>query len=264
MPDTSPTPADQLRAALGRATELHERFEGSTCGTCADADGQAAAWPCETASALEVARQLLGTSTGEDTAAAPPAPAARPDLPDRLKAVLTERFTARGNPFSEMRRQEKGADGWPASHPVGPHGVAEVLRELLADEQPPAPADRAAVLRAEADRLNATDEATSPRLAAGITWATSELRRLAGEAAAEAYPARHQWRTETHDPLADEWNQGMPYTERADAVARHQTREERVPTWKDGTRVQRRLVRMTTTYTVEPTPAVPAAPEETQ
>ncbi|MFE7112144.1 hypothetical protein ACFU98_33055 [Streptomyces sp. NPDC057575] len=55
----------------------------------------------------------------------------RADLPDRLQAFLTERFTSLGNPFSEMRHQEKGPDGWPASHPVGLHRVAEVLRELL-------------------------------------------------------------------------------------------------------------------------------------
>jgi hypothetical protein len=54
------------------------------------------------------------------------------DLPARLEAALTERYTELGNPFSEMRRREQGPDGWPASHPVGPRGVAEVLRELLA------------------------------------------------------------------------------------------------------------------------------------
>lgn len=58
------------------------------------------------------------------------------ELPDRLEAALTERFTALGNPFSEMRRHEQGPDGWPASRPVGPHHVAEVLRELMAEHQP--------------------------------------------------------------------------------------------------------------------------------
>ncbi|MCZ4513504.1 hypothetical protein O3Q52_36235 [Streptomyces sp. ActVer] len=61
------------------------------------------------------------------------------DLPERLEAALTERFTELGNRFSRMSRTEKGPDGWPASHPVGPHHVAEVLRELLhrtADEEP--------------------------------------------------------------------------------------------------------------------------------
>ena len=52
-------------------------------------------------------------------------------LPERLAAVLTERFTELGNPFSEMRARFKGPDGWPASNPVGPNAVAEVLRELL-------------------------------------------------------------------------------------------------------------------------------------
>ncbi|MEH0552540.1 hypothetical protein [Streptomyces sp. B21-101] len=72
-------------------------------------------------------------------------PTARPaetqdgiDLADRLEAALTERFTELGNPFSEMRRHEQGPDGWPASHPVGPNTVAEVLRELMADETPAA------------------------------------------------------------------------------------------------------------------------------
>jgi hypothetical protein len=59
------------------------------------------------------------------------------DLPARLEAVLTERYTELGNPFSEMRRHEQGPDGWPASHPIGPRVVADVLRELLADEAQP-------------------------------------------------------------------------------------------------------------------------------
>ncbi|MFE4535652.1 hypothetical protein ACFRKB_11290 [Streptomyces scopuliridis] len=63
-----------------------------------------------------------------------------PDLPARLEAALTERFTELGNPYSRMSRHEKGPDGWPAAHPVGPRHVAEVLRELLAAEaQQPEP-----------------------------------------------------------------------------------------------------------------------------
>lgn len=53
------------------------------------------------------------------------------DLPGRLQAALTARFTESGNPGSAMRRHEQGPDGWPASHPVGPRVVAEVLGELL-------------------------------------------------------------------------------------------------------------------------------------
>ncbi|UOB09115.1 hypothetical protein MQE23_08620 [Streptomyces sp. HP-A2021] len=52
-------------------------------------------------------------------------------LPEALEAVLTKRYTELGNPFSEMRRREQGPDGWPASRPVGPHHVAEALRDLL-------------------------------------------------------------------------------------------------------------------------------------
>ncbi|MDX5569521.1 hypothetical protein PYK79_48380 [Streptomyces sp. ID05-04B] len=53
------------------------------------------------------------------------------DLPGRLAAALTARFTELGNPFSQMRYHEQGPDGWPASHPVGPNRVADVLRELM-------------------------------------------------------------------------------------------------------------------------------------
>jgi hypothetical protein len=80
----------------------------------------------------------------DETPAAQAEPAT--DLPARLEATLTQRYTELQNPFSEMRRQEKGPDGWPASHPVGPHHVAEVLRELIAEQpaaaQQPKEADR--------------------------------------------------------------------------------------------------------------------------
>lgn len=74
---------------------------------------------------LGLRRRADETATSETQAA---------DLPARLEAVLTERYTELGNPFAEMRRQEQGPDGWPASHPVGPHHVAETLRELLTTE----------------------------------------------------------------------------------------------------------------------------------
>lgn len=63
------------------------------------------------------------------------------DLPARLEAVLTERYTELGNPFARMIRNEQGPDGWPATHPIGPHHVAEVLRELLTEGTPTAPAN---------------------------------------------------------------------------------------------------------------------------
>lgn len=106
-------------------------------------------------------------------------PADRPDLPNQLRATLTERYTALGNPHSEMRRHEKGPDGWPASHPVSPHEVAEVLRELLADKEPPAPADRAATgddVRARFEALAAEWEQRGKYGDASLLWGAQEIR----------------------------------------------------------------------------------------
>jgi len=123
-----------------------------------------------------------------------PMPDTTNDLPTRLEAVLTERFTELGNQFAEMRRHEQGPDGWPASHPVGPHHVAEVLRELLAAAPaavPSAPADRAAIYREVADRLAADAEQGEKE---GFTRiyrrsAAKQVRGWAGEAQ-QPEPAR--------------------------------------------------------------------------
>jgi hypothetical protein len=78
----------------------------------------------------ESTQSPTGTPTGALTASG----ALEPEvpLPDRLEAVLTERFTELGNPYSRMRIQEEGPDGWPTTWDVSPSRVAEVLRELLA------------------------------------------------------------------------------------------------------------------------------------
>lgn len=78
------------------------------------------------------------------------------DLPERLSAVLTERFTSLGNPFSEMRYNEQGPDGWPASHPVSPDMVAKVLRELMTD-------DPARLVLGTTDQQPETDEQRADR-----------------------------------------------------------------------------------------------------
>jgi hypothetical protein len=77
-------------------------------------------------------RNIAAVAAAVARAAAEAAPDV--DLPARLEATLTERYTELGNPHSRMRRKEKGPDGWPAERPVGPHHVTEVLRELLAAE----------------------------------------------------------------------------------------------------------------------------------
>jgi hypothetical protein len=88
--------------------------------------------------------------------------------------------------------------------------------------------------------------------------------RTTDEAAGEAHPPYHRWYVETRDGLADEWAPGMRFTERAEAVERYETLNQRHPTWKDGTPVERRLVRETTTYTVELAPAVGGAQQPTE
>lgn len=111
------------------------------------------------------------------------------ELAARLEAVLTERFTELGNPFSEMRRQEKGPDGWPASHPVGPHHVAEVLRELLAaaPASPSAPAEWSAAADVVAELRDTTDVNVAEyqrydfRQRIALSDAESRLRRRATE-----------------------------------------------------------------------------------
>lgn len=77
----------------------------------------------------------------------------------------------------------------------------------------------------------------------------AELRRVA--ATTEAHPAGHTWAVETHDPLADEWAPGTRYLVREHAVDALAHSKRVRPAWKDGAAVDRRLVRATTTYTVE-------------
>jgi hypothetical protein len=97
------------------------------------------------------------------------------DLPGRLADALAARYTQQGKLHAGMRRHEQGPDGWPASHPVGPRDVAEVLRELLAafavEVVLPAPADRAAVLE-EAAPVKQRADCTE------LEWAEQERARF--------------------------------------------------------------------------------------
>ncbi|WP_326811664.1 hypothetical protein [Streptomyces scopuliridis] len=91
-----------------------------------------------------------------------------------------------------------------------------------------------------------------------ITGLRAELEQARAttlnEAAAEAHPAEQSWAAELYDPLADEWVPGTRYLVR-DRAVNHLAHASAVgPTWKDGTPTQHRLVRATTTYTVEPGP----------
>jgi hypothetical protein len=95
----------------------------------------------------------------------------------------------------------------------------------------------------------------------------TKLRRLADEAQpdTEARPPLHTWRVETLDPLPNQWAPGSHFLSRDHAVQRRDTANSTAPLWQDGTPVQRRIVRETTTYTVEqPAVVEPAEAADTQ
>ncbi|WP_331728785.1 hypothetical protein OG693_39400 (plasmid) [Streptomyces sp. NBC_01259] len=172
MSDTTPT--TELRATLGRVTDLHELDQGA-CGTCADADGQAAVWPCETAQQLAVAEQLLRAveqplarlvlgTTDQQPETAPDDAALR----DRIRRAVCE---AEGFMWNEdmLEPDEYGE-------------VADAVLAVL-----PAPVDRAAVLRERAAFLDgvlrdAADPGSDPRYWSAISDVVMGLRRLADEA----------------------------------------------------------------------------------
>lgn len=122
--------------------EMRKRIAELSASVAPDAASEATSAPLrpsQPSSVSESAQSPTGAPEGAPRASG----ALEPDspLPDRLEAVLTQRFTELGNPYSRMRIASQGPDGWPASKEVGPHDVAEVLRELLAVAENPGPAD---------------------------------------------------------------------------------------------------------------------------
>ncbi|MFF3497407.1 hypothetical protein ACFYWS_39450 [Streptomyces sp. NPDC002795] len=133
---TDPTPADRIRAlALNEAADFL-RDSHFRDGMTVQEIGVALHYTADAADPRvgTLAREGFGLDEIAAMLAEPAAPAPA-DLPGRLRAVLTERFTSLGNPFSRMSYSEKGPDGWPATHPVSPAMVADVLRELLAADE---------------------------------------------------------------------------------------------------------------------------------
>ncbi|MFD5566610.1 hypothetical protein [Streptomyces cadmiisoli] len=106
------------------------------------------------------------------------------------------------------------------------------------------------------------------RLGYDTTWPCDTIRALDGAEAqqqpdTEAHPPHHRWSIETRDAVADQWPPGTPIADRDKAVERYEHVTRNWPTWKDGLPVERRLVRATTTYTVEePAADLPAADGE--
>ncbi|WP_228981438.1 hypothetical protein [Streptomyces sp. DH12] len=72
-------------------------------------------------------------------------------------------------------------------------------------------------------------------------------------AAPDARPAYSRWRVETRDPDADEWAPGMPFGSSDEAHARRALLDTHHPKCRDGRPVERRVVRETTTWTIEET-----------
>ncbi|MFJ8144661.1 hypothetical protein ACIQ6R_06250 [Streptomyces sp. NPDC096048] len=162
-------------------------------------------------------------------------------LRDRIAAALYERERPPREPH------------WNKAFPADREVFEAMADAVLAGV--PVLADRTAVLREAADEIAGIDfhpnaRARSLDVAAGLA---RRLRRMADETAAtetQAHPPLHQWRVEILD--GDEW---MPASglrrDRSQAAEQLRMSSERRPLWNDGTRVQRRLVRETTTYTVE-------------
>jgi hypothetical protein len=68
----------------------------------------------------------------------------------------------------------------------------------------------------------------------------------------QAQPPRVQWRVSLYDPIAEEWAPGAAFSDRERALERLQQAQIHSPRWADdNTPVRRRLVRETTTWTVE-------------
>ena len=92
-----------------------------------------------------------------------------------------------GEPGQSIRDDYRKAAGWLASRltvtppPAVPSAGSEDTTTTRAD-----------ALREVADRFDAMPEAQAPALRKGITWATSELRRLA----AETQPSEAPWATD--------------------------------------------------------------------
>ncbi|MFJ1964869.1 hypothetical protein [Streptomyces massasporeus] len=164
-----------------------------------------------------------------------------------FKAYLAERAELRDR-IAEALDSLQGA-----AHHLPPETRRRVI-EAVAGAVLPAAAGRAAGLREAADFVDNDDDCGCGGCDSCIPRAlAADLRRMADEAQpTEAYPPMHRWRVELFDYLAEEWVPGgtrWPYREQA--AERYELMKAKAPAWKDGTPVQRRIVRETTTYTVE-------------
>lgn len=153
-----------------------------------------------------------------------------PTLRDRIAAAIWERQNP-GRRYADCEYR------WQADAEADADAVLAVL---------PPPADRAAVLREEADRIDATRAQFPIAVQNGITWATAELRRHAAETATTETEAPDiAWHILTHQ--RGTWRPWLaPRDDHAEA------REDYDRCVADnGHRWAFRLVRETSTFTVE-------------
>ncbi|MGW3383325.1 hypothetical protein ACWDCO_24455 [Streptomyces albogriseolus] len=166
----------------------------------------------------------------------PTTPTDRAALRERIAAAIYERNNP-GYQWADAHPDDRLAYGFDAD------AVLAVLPTT----------DRTAVLR-EADWIveHCPDHGcVEPSTEVCHCEIADRLRRMADETATEHRPAVSRWRVETLDNLANEWAPGTGWPVRALAVERFELMNAQAPRWKDGTPVTRRLVRETTTYTVE-------------
>ncbi|MZF56910.1 hypothetical protein GTX53_24280 [Streptomyces sp. SID5594] len=284
MTDTTPTPADrpadQLRAAVAAAI----RAESTRVDDLALTDAVLAVLP---APALAVARQLLGTSTGEGARCICGETACESENCDCDSRTCPVDHAAEET--DEEREQREDREATARDHAAGDHqhcgitcevemptdhlrnfviakgypGTAGALDELLRRAAaPPAPADRAAHYREAADIAESLREFNSPSLArnaaqvsenVGILRVADHLRALADGAAAgvqqttEAHPPSVEYIAEVLE-LDGAWEYLGAHADPAVAARRRASVTRRHPD------AETRTVRKTTTYTVEPEP----------
>ncbi|MEU5036592.1 hypothetical protein AB0G48_20935 [Streptomyces rubiginosohelvolus] len=311
MTDTTPTPADrpadQLRAAAVRAREtgdpLHVAVAALLEAVAVDAIRCRCVPECPTGAALAVARQLLGTSAAEGAGAEPSADR-RARYEEALwvhalkvDAAATAVMAVADAEQASLRAEVEGLDEALRGTISASEKDGARLRAELAAAAPPAPADRAAVLREAADIAESLREFTpayGDRRAAqisenvGVLHVADHLRRLAADAAAGAQPPTSEADTVLAAALnglgtliatssrdwgtyrVDAWIWAVLVgwdCEQAvhDETCTHGAMEEMAGMhgWDDTTVAKARRYRAAVRALATP-PAAPAAPEETQ
>ncbi|NDZ63592.1 hypothetical protein [Streptomyces cyaneofuscatus] len=222
--------------------------------------------------ALAVARQLLGTTEGDGAGEPPLSPYYSHeacgfhwhgrdgmDIPMRDGQPVCPRCELAAAPPAPADRAATGMRGLLEHVGINLTGRDITVAGEVVDRAPLRDRIRRAVCEAEGfawdtDMLE-PDEYGEVADAVLAVLSTSE---------AKAHPAKTQWAVEIYDPRHSTWVTPTRFHAPEVAADAQAAYEKNTPTWTDGSPVQRRIVREETTYTVEPEPAAPAAPEEPQ